>query len=59
MEKDYDLLLYSNFSETRNRLVNTSSRIGLLFLIDVILLYVYMEYFTSSIHIKIPRWLFT
>lgn len=39
MEKDYDLLLYSNFSETRNRLVNTSSRIGLLFLIDVILYY--------------------
>ena len=35
-DRDYDLLLYSNSSETRNRLVNTSSRIGLLFLIDVI-----------------------
>ena len=45
MEKDYDLLLYSNFIETRNRLVNTSSRIGLLFLIDVILLYVYIQIF--------------
>ena len=57
MEKDYDLLLYSNSSETRNRLVNTSSRIGLLFLIDVIyyafIAKYYPEYFEKYNELRV------
>ncbi len=57
MEGIYDLLLYSNSSETRNRLVNTSSRIGLLFLIDVIyyafIAKFYPEYFEKYSELRV------
>ena len=36
MEKEYDLVLYVSSSEIRDRLVNTSSRIGVLFVFDVV-----------------------